>query len=278
MAAYDPWNESEIVRSTLFGNDGTGVYRAVNVDATGALKIQGGGGGGSGALLTTDPTNSTLGQVVRNIPWGTYECLLVDDTVVLQAEIPENTAPPGMTTVLVTGGLDRGRFARNQAVDAGGRTAITIMGTVAPRWSKTARKASIAANTYILGLKHKGNINGASTTNLAYIDMVSALCGLGTHIDVILNPTLTGASFADVELAASFVQVDTAATYTAASGRVIFGFDCAGSSGTNDTGSSLSNLGNLSIFLNPNDILAFVATPDASSGPCRVTPNWHEAP
>jgi hypothetical protein len=275
--AHDPWNESEIVRSTIFGNDGTGTYRPVQVDANGALKIQG-GTTNPADVLNTDPTNASAGMVVRNIPWGTYETLLLNDTVVLQAEVQENTAPPGMTTVLVTGGLDRARLAKTHAVDSAGRLMVSVKGTTAPRWMAANRKTGITtAGAYIMALKHKGNINGTTTTHLAYLDQIAALVSVGSYVYVLLNPTLTGTTWTDIETANSFMQVDTAGAL-GSGGRLIYGFGCGAAKETTDYGAIIADLANLAITLNPNDILAFMAAPEASTGSIRLMPNWHEAP
>jgi hypothetical protein len=265
--AHDPWLESPIVRSSNYGKTVGGAWVPFQVDANGALSVNVGGSGG-GVVTVTPETNAT------------WETVLLNDTVVLQAEIQENTAPPGMTTVLVTGGLDRARVAKNHALDAGGRMMVSVKGTVAPRWSASRSVGAVAAATVITAIKHKGNINGVNTTLLAYLDSIGALVEVGAHVEVILNPTLTGTTWADMETAASFMQQNTNAAIarTAATGRVIYGVDVGANKGADSYGMSNVDVSNYAITLNPNDVLVFIATPASSSGLMRVTANWHEAP
>jgi hypothetical protein len=265
-----PWDDGILTRTTIWGDDGLGTYRPVSVDNTGALKIQG-ASSIAADVLDHDPDLDSMGLVVRNIPYGTYETLLLNDTVVLQAEVPENQVAPGSTTVLTTGGLDKGRVARHHAVDQDGRVIVSIKGTDALRWSQSKRVANVAQTPLlIIALHHKGDINGTPTTDLAYLDILAGLADSSAHVDVILNPTINNPNWNDVELAASFMEYDTAGTYQAATGRVIFGFDVLSP--------VAADLSNLAITMEPDDVIAFVAYLDAGNGAVRITPNWHEAP
>ena len=264
--AHDPWVESPIIRGANYGRTVGGTWVPLQADANGALSVNIGGTGGGVVTVTPD-----VG--------ATWETLLVNDTVVLQAEIQENTAPPGMTTVLVTGGLDRARLAKNHAVDALGRLVVSVKGTVAPRWSATRSVAAVSTEKVITAIKHKGDINGTTTTLLAYLDTIGALVEVGAHINVYLNPTLSNTTWADMETANSFMQENTnAAIAITSGGRIIYGIDVGANKGADSYGMWNGDVSNYSIVLNPNDILVFTAASASSSGLMRVTANWHEAP
>jgi hypothetical protein len=89
-------------------------------------------------------------------------------------------------------------------------------------------------------------------------------------IQLVLNPTLTGASFTDIGTSTSTMQSDVASTYTAASGTVLMTVPVTSNTSTTEV------LRDFDIRLAPGDVLGVIAFSETGTVNTRASLSWHE--
>ena len=89
-------------------------------------------------------------------------------------------------------------------------------------------------------------------------------------VQLILNPTLTGASFTDISTSTSTMQSDVASAYTVGTGTVMMTIPVTSNTSVTEA------LRDYDIRLSPGDVLAVVAFSEIGTVNTRVSLSWHE--
>jgi hypothetical protein len=118
------------------------------------------------------------------------------------------------------------------------------------------------------------NVFGGTNTNAVNVHIdhmgIRASSTGDMFIQLILNPTLTGASFSDINAATSVMQSDVSSTFTASTGVVLMTIPVTSNTSTTEV------IDSYNIRLAPGDVLGVIAFSEGGTINTRASLSWHE--